>query len=244
MRILDDIDAAARRGRLRLCALLGWRRPHGHRDRLLARPPRARRRRSRSRGSQSCAPGSRASGRRPRRPARPPSCAAGGGAGEAPLDPPPRQVELGRSGARRSRPAARAPRPQGGASGSRAGSRPTTSPRTSCSARRRYGRRQRSSSSRPGSVYPEIASKPVSTTHGATTCSSACAPWRPRPRAVMLIGHNPGAARAHLHSRPAGPDAFPTGALAEPRLAIDDWQRVRPGCGRLEVLVVPRALPD
>ena len=60
---------------------------------------------------------------------------------------------------------------------------------------------------------------------------------------VLMIGHNPG-----LHDllgvlAPPGPEAFPTGALAELGLAIATWDEVSPGCARLEELVLPRSLP-
>jgi len=60
---------------------------------------------------------------------------------------------------------------------------------------------------------------------------------------VLLVGHNPALHELACALAPPGPEAFPTGALAELRLAIDSWSGVRPGCGELVELVVPRALP-
>ena len=60
---------------------------------------------------------------------------------------------------------------------------------------------------------------------------------------VLLIGHNPGLYDLVALLAPPGPETFPTGALAELRLAIDAWSDVSPGCARLEELVIPRSLP-
>jgi len=60
---------------------------------------------------------------------------------------------------------------------------------------------------------------------------------------VLVIGHNPALHDLAGMLAPPGPDAFPTGALAELRLAIDGWSDVRPGCAELVELVVPRSLP-
>jgi phosphohistidine phosphatase len=60
---------------------------------------------------------------------------------------------------------------------------------------------------------------------------------------VLVIGHNPALHDLVCALAPPGPDAFPTGALAELRLAIDAWIDVRPECAELEVLVLPRSLP-
>jgi phosphohistidine phosphatase len=59
---------------------------------------------------------------------------------------------------------------------------------------------------------------------------------------VLLVGHNPGLHELTQVLAPPGPAAFPTGALAELRLAIDTWSEVRPGCAHLEGFVVPRSL--
>lgn len=64
----------------------------------------------------------------------------------------------------------------------------------------------------------------------------------PEVSEAMLVGHNPGLHELLGVLAPPPPDAFPTGALAGLDLAIDDWQRISGGCGRLEVLVVPREL--
>ena len=61
---------------------------------------------------------------------------------------------------------------------------------------------------------------------------------------VLLLGHNPAMHELAALVAPPGPDAFPTGALASARLAIDHWGDVRPGCGRLVDFVVPRSLED
>src|SRR5438034_206441 len=65
---------------------------------------------------------------------------------------------------------------------------------------------------------------------------------------VMLIGHNP--AMQELASVLAAEGdrlddlrkGFPTAALAELDLPIGSWDELRPGSGRLERFVVPRAL--
>ena len=67
---------------------------------------------------------------------------------------------------------------------------------------------------------------------------------RPGVASVLLIGHNPGLHELACLLAPPGPEAFPTGALAELRLATDTWNEARAGCARLEGLVVPRSLPD
>jgi phosphohistidine phosphatase len=59
---------------------------------------------------------------------------------------------------------------------------------------------------------------------------------------VLLIGHNPSLHDlAHLLA-PPGPDALPTGALAELRLEVETWHDARPGCALLQRLVLPRSL--
>ena len=57
----------------------------------------------------------------------------------------------------------------------------------------------------------------------------------------MLVGHNPGLHELACLLAPPGPEALPTGALAELRLEIDDWQSAAPGCATLERLVLPRS---
>ncbi len=59
---------------------------------------------------------------------------------------------------------------------------------------------------------------------------------------VLLVGHNPAMLELATLLAPPGPDAFPTGALACLRLAIEHWNAVQPGCGRQEHFVVPRSL--
>ena len=59
---------------------------------------------------------------------------------------------------------------------------------------------------------------------------------------VLMIGHNPGLHELATLLAPPGPPAFPTGALAELRVDIDDWKDLRPGAAELVQLVVPREL--
>ncbi len=59
---------------------------------------------------------------------------------------------------------------------------------------------------------------------------------------VLLVGHNPGLHELACLLAPPGPETFPTGALAELRLAITTWPETSPGCASLERLVVPRSL--
>ena len=59
---------------------------------------------------------------------------------------------------------------------------------------------------------------------------------------VLVIGHNPALYELTGMLAPPGPEAFPTGALAELRCAINAWTDTRQGCGQLEALVVPRSL--
>jgi phosphohistidine phosphatase len=60
---------------------------------------------------------------------------------------------------------------------------------------------------------------------------------------VLVIGHNPGLHELAALLVPPGPEAFPTGALAELRITVDDWADLQPGCAELVKLVVPRELP-
>jgi phosphohistidine phosphatase len=59
---------------------------------------------------------------------------------------------------------------------------------------------------------------------------------------VMIVGHNPGLHDLTCLLAPPGPDRFPTGALAELRLELDDWRSVGPGAASLDRLVLPRTL--
>ena len=61
-------------------------------------------------------------------------------------------------------------------------------------------------------------------------------------RAVLLVGHNPGLHDLACTLAPPGPEAFPTGALAEIHLDADEWTAARGGCGELRQFVTPRAL--
>jgi phosphohistidine phosphatase len=60
---------------------------------------------------------------------------------------------------------------------------------------------------------------------------------------ALVVGHNPTLHELAGVLAPPGPEAFPTGALAELRLAVDDWTDARAGCAHLEALVIPRTLP-
>jgi phosphohistidine phosphatase len=69
-------------------------------------------------------------------------------------------------------------------------------------------------------------------------------------QSLLLIGHNPGFeqfARAFAGSGEAEALArfankMPTASLAVIDLALDDWKRVEPQCGRLERFVTPKSL--
>lgn len=61
---------------------------------------------------------------------------------------------------------------------------------------------------------------------------------------ILLIGHNPTLHELAACLAPPGPDAFPTGALTELRLAIDSWRELGPGCGAVTAFVVPRSLGE
>ena len=61
---------------------------------------------------------------------------------------------------------------------------------------------------------------------------------------VLLIGHNPTLHELVAVLAPPGPDAFPTGALAEITLGIDSWKDLETGGGVIEQFVVPRSLAN
>jgi phosphohistidine phosphatase len=69
-------------------------------------------------------------------------------------------------------------------------------------------------------------------------------------QSVIVVGHNPGfheTANLLVDSgdkrmRSSLSDKFPTAALAVIDLDIDDWAAIRPGGGRLERFVTPRAI--
>jgi phosphohistidine phosphatase len=69
-------------------------------------------------------------------------------------------------------------------------------------------------------------------------------------RSLLVVGHNPGfheianllVASGDKRMRATLQDKFPTAALAVIDLDIDDWAAIRPGSGRLESFVTPRAL--
>ena len=71
-------------------------------------------------------------------------------------------------------------------------------------------------------------------------------------RQLMLVGHNPvlGLLALHLSSedneglRAQIAANYPTGALAEIALDIENWSDAGPGCGRLVEFIVPRSLPE
>ena len=64
---------------------------------------------------------------------------------------------------------------------------------------------------------------------------------------LLLVGHNPGLQQLIVdlaQDDPAGlrpriGASFPTAALAELRLSIDQWRDAGPGCGRLTALIQP-----
>jgi Phosphohistidine phosphatase SixA len=70
------------------------------------------------------------------------------------------------------------------------------------------------------------------------------------PASIILVGHNPGLEDLIFDLVPddGSPlrdiveDKFPTAAYAVLELAIDDWQDLRDGCGKLVHLVRPRDL--
>lgn len=69
---------------------------------------------------------------------------------------------------------------------------------------------------------------------------------------LLLVGHNPVIAFLALQLSEDDPqglrariaDNYPTGALAEIALDIQDWKEAGPACGRLVEFIVPRSLPD
>jgi phosphohistidine phosphatase len=69
-------------------------------------------------------------------------------------------------------------------------------------------------------------------------------------RSLLVIGHNPGfqdtanllVASGDKRLRSSLAEKFPTGALAVIDLDIDDWSSIKPGIGRLENFVTPRAV--
>ncbi len=63
------------------------------------------------------------------------------------------------------------------------------------------------------------------------------------PSVLMLIGHEPTWSRAIGRFTLSGPCDFPTAALARISFAVDTWQRVACGAGKLVWLQKPRELP-
>jgi phosphohistidine phosphatase len=79
---------------------------------------------------------------------------------------------------------------------------------------------------------------------------AAIADAPPAARSLLVVGHNPGfhdTANLLVESgdrriRKVLTEKFPTGALAVIDLDIDDWSGIRPGSGRLESFLTPRAI--
>ena len=69
-------------------------------------------------------------------------------------------------------------------------------------------------------------------------------------KTLLVVGHNPGfqdtanllVASGDKRLREILMEKFPTAALAVIDLDIDDWSEIRPGIGRLESFVTPRAI--
>ena len=61
---------------------------------------------------------------------------------------------------------------------------------------------------------------------------------------VLMVGHNPGFHDLVALLAPPGPDTFPTGALAELQIDVEDWRGLRPGGAELVQVVLPRELAD
>ena len=67
---------------------------------------------------------------------------------------------------------------------------------------------------------------------------------------LLVVGHNPGLQNlavaliggGDIESRARLAAKFPTAGLAVIDFAVDDWNEVRPGAGRLELFVSPRML--
>jgi phosphohistidine phosphatase len=62
---------------------------------------------------------------------------------------------------------------------------------------------------------------------------------------AMLIGHNPGVeelARMLVGDESMLPAKFPTGAVADIRLATQRWSEIEAGLGRLRAFITPREL--
>jgi phosphohistidine phosphatase len=62
----------------------------------------------------------------------------------------------------------------------------------------------------------------------------------PDLESVLMIGHNPGLHELAALLAPPGPAAFPTGALAELQVDVDEWSELQPGSAKLTRLVVSR----
>lgn len=71
-------------------------------------------------------------------------------------------------------------------------------------------------------------------------------------QSLLVVGHNPGLQDLalllikHGHQDDLGrlTEKFPTAGLAVIDIPIDDWARLRPGIGRLDSFVTPRALGE
>ncbi len=64
------------------------------------------------------------------------------------------------------------------------------------------------------------------------------------PHSIMLVGHEPVWSELTATLIDGGKIRFPTAAMAQINLLIDDWKNVRPGCGELSWLVRPKMLPE
>lgn len=73
-----------------------------------------------------------------------------------------------------------------------------------------------------------------------------------RAKTLLMVGHNPGMhelatmliATGDIDARQQLREAFPTSALAVIEFALNDWERLHPGAGRLEHFITPRSLDE
>lgn len=103
---------------------------------------------------------------------------------------------------------------------------------------------------------PQLATRPAIVTEpriyeaSASTLFSVLREQPAQIHCLMMVGHNPGmeslAARlcgsGPAEARLAMAAKFPTGALAVIDLAVDRWDEIELGSGRLDRFVTPRAL--
>jgi len=59
---------------------------------------------------------------------------------------------------------------------------------------------------------------------------------------LLMVGHNPGIGQLAAQLTASGIDDFPTAALAEIELTVDDWREVEMGSGRLIRFITPNDL--